>query len=308
LDSIWQQGLPEDGYEVICVDDCSKDKTVSVITEQQFEHSNLLLLRNKENLRAGGSRNQGVKNAHGEYILFIDADDYFHIGSLKKAFDYQQEYKLDILMCDYARQTRMNVSNDIIHNFTSKAVMSGDDFLKINSLPFGPCKYIFKKSLMTDNHIYFEEKVCCEDVDWTHKLVHYAQTMQYQPILLSHVVINESSQTANEYKQKKTVFDKLFAGYRVLSLSPLYRDENAKQYIYRVALSYIKQGLLYMNALYASPQGKKEAIRQYIPPDTNMGFFINTVRRFPLCYALFSNLMSPFFRMAIALKRKYFGR
>jgi glycosyltransferase involved in cell wall biosynthesis len=264
---------------------------------------------NKENKRAGGSRNEGAKVASGKYLLFIDADDYFHAGALKKIINYQQTHSLDILVCDYVRQTRMNISNELVHNFTSKVVMCGDDFLKINGLPFGPCKYIFKKSLMIDNCIYFEENVCCEDVDWTHKLAHHAQEMQYQQILLSHVVINELSQTANEHKQKKTVFDKLFAGYRVFSLIPMYgSDKEAKQCVHRVALLYIRQGLLYMNALYASPREKRDVICNYISTNMNMGFFINIARRFPFCYAIFSNLISPFFRIAITLKRKYFGR
>ena len=77
LDSIWNQGLNDNEYEVICVNDCSTDNTAEVISTIQKTHSNLRLLSNSENLRAGGSRNYGVREAKGEYILFIDVDDYF---------------------------------------------------------------------------------------------------------------------------------------------------------------------------------------------------------------------------------------
>ncbi|MEE1090066.1 MAG: glycosyltransferase family 2 protein [Paludibacteraceae bacterium] len=97
LDSIWSQGLLEEEYEVVCVNDNSTDNTLEVLDEIAHEHKNLRVVSNTENLRAGGARNRGVREAQGEYILFIDADDYYHAGGLKKAFDYQKEHRLDIL-------------------------------------------------------------------------------------------------------------------------------------------------------------------------------------------------------------------
>lgn len=165
LESIWSQELDANEFEVICVNDCSKDNTVGVVAAFQKRHSNLRLLSNAENMRAGGSRNYGVKEAGGEYILFIDADDYFHSGSLKKIFDYQREHKLDILVCDFARHTLQDPNNLLVHKFYSHEVMTGRQFLVVNSLPYAPWKYVFRKSLMYDNNVYFEEKVSCEDVD-----------------------------------------------------------------------------------------------------------------------------------------------
>ena len=120
LDSIWCQGLEEAEYEVICVNDCSKDNTIQVISEIRKTHHNLRLFSNTENIRAGGSRNRGVREAYGEYILFIDADDYFHPGALKVVCDYQKKYGLDILMCDFSRHTIMNENYILVHNFMSQ--------------------------------------------------------------------------------------------------------------------------------------------------------------------------------------------
>ena len=86
LDSIWSQGLPENDYEVICVDDCSSDGSYEYIQKLSQLYPQLKLLKNSFNIRAGGARNHGVRCSSGEYILFIDSDDYFHPQSLNKSF------------------------------------------------------------------------------------------------------------------------------------------------------------------------------------------------------------------------------
>lgn len=308
LDSIWSQGLDVNEYEVICVNDCSKDNTVGVVTTLQKKHPNLRLLSNQENLRAGGSRNYGVREAHGEYILFIDADDYFHPGALKKIFDYQQKYRLDILVCDFARHTLQAPNDLLVHNFHSHEVMTGRQFLVINSLPYAPWKYVFRKTLMVDNKVYFEEKVSCEDVDWSHKIALYAQTMQYQPILLTHYILTDNSQTSVEYKSKATVLHRLFCGYRVIRLLSVCKTEEEKDKIYRVARATTYNGIIFFNALCISPLEKRDMIKKYIPKDINWGSFINAVRDNAFIYSCLSTMISPFFRLAIKIKRKIAGR
>ena len=103
LNSIWAQELCALDYEVICVDDCSTDNTVEVLNDISKDN-NLRVIKNGTNRRAGGSRNHGVQEAKGEYVVFIDSDDYFHPGSLKKATLYLRNTPLDILVCDFARE------------------------------------------------------------------------------------------------------------------------------------------------------------------------------------------------------------
>lgn len=60
-------------YEIIVIDDCSSDNTYNILKE----YKNITVIKNKQNLKAGGSRNKGIEQATGEYIIFLDADDYF---------------------------------------------------------------------------------------------------------------------------------------------------------------------------------------------------------------------------------------
>lgn len=60
-------------YEVIVIDDESKDNTYNIVSK----YDNIKLLKNEKNIKAGGSRNRGLEIAQGDYIVFLDADDYF---------------------------------------------------------------------------------------------------------------------------------------------------------------------------------------------------------------------------------------
>ena len=75
LDSVLKQTI--DDYEVICVDDCSTDNTLEILTEYQkrFPHR-LHVIAHDVNKKQGGARNSGLKIARGEYIGFVDADDF----------------------------------------------------------------------------------------------------------------------------------------------------------------------------------------------------------------------------------------
>ena len=74
LDSILNQ--QKIGLEVICVDDCSTDATPRILEEYSKKFDNLTVLRNESNIYAGESRNRGLMAAKGQYVHFIDADDF----------------------------------------------------------------------------------------------------------------------------------------------------------------------------------------------------------------------------------------
>ncbi len=306
LNSILSQDINENDYEIICVDDCSTDDTYNTLLELANNISSLRVLKNSKNLRAGGARNHGVREAKGEYIVFIDADDYFHDRSLVEAFDYQKKHKLDILMCDFARNSETDKNNVLIHNFKSKEVMTGIDFFLINSLPWAPWKFIFKRSLMVDNNIWFEEKVSCEDVDWTHKLAFYAKAMQYQPILLTHQIINQNSQTTTEFRNSNIIWHRFFSGRRCYDLhNNLYKDiPEAKNRLIGIASTQFLEGVFYLNAFSTNIAIKKDLIYKYIPIDMNLHPLVKFARKMPMLYSIISNIFSPFFYSCIVLKRR----
>ncbi len=80
-------------WEAIFVDDCSNDKSINVIKKAKKEDERIKLLHNKKNCGAATSRNNGIDEAKGRYICFLDADDKWHQQKLKKQVNFMKQNK-----------------------------------------------------------------------------------------------------------------------------------------------------------------------------------------------------------------------
>ena len=308
LDSIWSQGLSEAEYEVVCVNDNSTDNTLDVLGRVAKEHRNLRVVSNMENLRAGGARNRGVREAKGEYILFIDADDYYHPGGLKEAFDYQKEHGLDILMCDFARHNPGEVNNRMVHNFECRDIVTGREFIERNSAPWSPWKYMFRRSLMMDNGVFFEERVVCEDVDWTHKITLLAERMQYLPILLNHYVLWQDSVTASEYRNINFLNDRMASAVRMRDLLVYCDNDKQRGCVLSVSNALFYSVVKYFCGFMTRPSMKVALIKRYMSIEEDYGRVLNLVVRYPILYSTLSTIISPLFRLGVWGKRILSGR
>ena len=93
LDSLVNQTYPN--YEVICIDDCSSDSSQAILADYAGRYSDILtVLYNAENVGQGKSRILGLSIASGEYIMFVDSDDYV-------AGDYISRYVAEVLHQDF---------------------------------------------------------------------------------------------------------------------------------------------------------------------------------------------------------------
>ena len=81
--------------EVICVDDCSTDGTPAILKEYQDKYENVTVIRNETNLYAGTCRNKGLMAAKGQYVHFLDSDDYVVDNVYEKLYTFAKENDLD---------------------------------------------------------------------------------------------------------------------------------------------------------------------------------------------------------------------
>lgn len=95
LDSICKQTLSE--IEIICVDDGSSDSSLEILMEYASRDSRLKIL-SQRNGGAGSARNNGLKHATGEYLSFLDADDFFELNMLELAYQELEHYQADFVV------------------------------------------------------------------------------------------------------------------------------------------------------------------------------------------------------------------
>ena len=65
-------------FELVLVNDCSTDGTLSVLKKYSLSHPNIVIINNEKNMGLGASRNIAIKKCKGEYLLFLDGDDYLY--------------------------------------------------------------------------------------------------------------------------------------------------------------------------------------------------------------------------------------
>lgn len=164
LDSIYVQQIPEDEFEIVCVNDCSPDNSRAIILQYQEKHSNIVLIDHVCNKKAGGARNTGLSVAKGEYIWFVDPDDTVHLCALKNIWYIIKENKKDIIYLNYCILRNDVVEKEIIQTKSQNNYIDGVSFLLnvfgdglIYDLGF-PWRAIFKRELLMSNNIRFPEK------------------------------------------------------------------------------------------------------------------------------------------------------
>ena len=114
VESIFKQGLDDDDFEVIIVNDGSTDRSMEMIADLISQHNNITVI-NQENQSLSVARNNGIAIAKGEYILMPDSDDLLIENSVEPLLEKALETKADMVVADFLTMT----DDEIEHTNTS---------------------------------------------------------------------------------------------------------------------------------------------------------------------------------------------
>lgn len=172
LDSAINQTLKE--IEIIVVNDGSTDGSLAICEEYEKNDSRLKLIT-QENGGLSAARNNGIKAAKGEFLVFLDSDDYLDLVTLEESYQKAKNENLDIVIYRY---NQVNDDGEIV--FTNKIKSSHtQDVLKrrVFAAQKSPmaCDKFYKTTLFTEHNIYFPISYYHEDVYTTYKLIFFAK-------------------------------------------------------------------------------------------------------------------------------------
>ena len=180
--SLYDQDIPQEEYEVICVDDCSPDGSRAIVERLQKEYPTLRLLEHTENKRQGGARNTGLDAAEGRYIWYVDSDDYIKPNCLKGLLEQAEEENLDILHMYFNRVAERQMK------MIDYGACTGSQYVfdaPIAETPAQRCcvvwRSIIKRDLLIQNNIRFAEHVQFEDDDYAYLMFAYAERVHLVP-------------------------------------------------------------------------------------------------------------------------------
>ncbi|MDB6370473.1 glycosyltransferase [Photorhabdus bodei] len=171
LDSISSQ--ENVNFEVIIINDGSTDNSLEVIKEYE-KRDNRIRIFNQENRGVSIARNYGIKYARGEWILFVDSDDWLKPQILRKWLDQAIEQRLDVLIGNGVSFTEDPFSQGnrrITRRQPYGRVLTGKEWIKYcvecREWPHFFWLQLIKKELIINNQLSFMENIFHEDILWT---------------------------------------------------------------------------------------------------------------------------------------------
>ena len=165
IDSVLNQGLDPSEYEIILVNDGSIDNSLEVCKAYAVKYPNIIKVLSKENEGVSKARNLGMKHAQGDYLYFMDADDYLMPGGLHYLIDSYLDNSIDILAFyvgvvddfDNDHMPEGDIGGSIVYDGL------GIDYLKHNWQTY-VVNQLFKRSFVHDNNVFFPDLVYSEDL------------------------------------------------------------------------------------------------------------------------------------------------
>lgn len=159
INSLNNQSLDKEKFEVIFIDDGSTDSSVSVI--EKFAEINYRIIRRSNGSGSASTpRNEGINNAFGDYLLFIDSDDFFDVDCLRSVINLAKESDADIV---YLKTEGLNGRQCSARTFSGKENILKAGIFKNALLMHGfPCK-AFRTSLIRDNNILYNPSFKLEE-------------------------------------------------------------------------------------------------------------------------------------------------
>lgn len=205
LDSILNQNFTS--YEVICVNDGSTDNSLEILREYEKKSSKIKVI-DQVNSGVAITRNTALKHAKGDYLAFLDSDDFVRENYLSRLYDAAIDTKSDIVICNFYRYyEQINLAKPVIYKFR-RGVFNKYDILKglipDNLIHSYLWNKLWKKEIFDDCNLFPNMKF--EDLAIMSKLMYKANkiavindALYYYRIRKTSIVRSINLQTQNDY-------------------------------------------------------------------------------------------------------------
>lgn len=267
LNSIFNQKY-HNCIEVIIVDDCSPDNSLSIASEFSKKYPNLKILRHEKNKGLGAARNTGLMNSKGKYVWFIDSDDVIINGSIQKILNEISLNDEDILMFNSEVLNKDGSRSSYYATFPSTTpLITGNQYLNLREVPHWKkpvtaWSRIQKVSFLNEHKFRYPEGIFFEDEELNLRELFEAKKVRFLKDVFYLYRNNEESIMKTRFTVKKFI-DKVKVFISCLNILYEYRKiyPDTVSIIYQTHLSVLKQ----MNKIYAQmPKDERARIRLLI--------------------------------------------
>ena len=190
LDSLLEQTRSD--FEVLIIDDGSVDNTYDVCTAYTKEKKFRVIKQKNKGVSA--ARNLGINNAKGDYILFMDADDFISKSAINEIYKYLESNNSDIVFFNYYIKNKneeipVSYSGELVKDKIITNIMKGD----VRGFVWNK---VFRKSFIQKNNLFFSENLkYCEDEEFLLDSIWLSDKISYLNVHLYYYVQHENSFT-----------------------------------------------------------------------------------------------------------------
>ena len=224
LDTLVNQTL--DDIEIIIVNDGSKDKSKEIIKKYEMQYLEKIKYYEKENGGLSDARNYGMKYANGEYIAFLDSDDYVELDMYEKMYEIAKKENSDMVECNFIWEYPNKTRDDIGEIYNNKKEM-------IEKIRVVAWNKLIKKEIVEKSKVSFPVGFRYEDVEFTYKLIPYLKKVSFIKKTLVHYIQRENSISNMQNEKTKEIFEVLDNVLRFYKENNFYEEyKNELEYVY----------------------------------------------------------------------------
>lgn len=164
--------------EIIIIDDCSIDNSEKIIKKYIQNDKRIIHVKNSKNLNVSESRNKGLKKVSGDYIMFVDSDDYISSNWIKNMVENIERKKCDVVIGASKQFKESNIKDYTIKDLdVEKQVNFKNIRINKNGVIWNK---IYRTELMKKNNIKFDKSILKHgDVEFTYKCLALADKIYY---------------------------------------------------------------------------------------------------------------------------------
>lgn len=224
LETLVNQTLED--IEIILVNDGSKDRSIDIVNRFVKQYPEKIIYLEKENGGLSDARNYAIPYAKGEYIAFLDSDDYVEKTMYKDMYELAKKENSDMVECDFYWEYPDKVKKDVGVIYNGKKEM----LEKIRVVAWNK---LIRREILEKNKIIFPKGYRYEDVEFTYKLIPYLEKVSFLKKPCIHYMQREGSISNNQNERNKEIFDVLehvIEYYKENNLYDKYKEE--LEYVY----------------------------------------------------------------------------
>ncbi|MRH42706.1 glycosyltransferase [Aquibacillus halophilus] len=199
IDSILSQTF--ECFELILINDGTPDKSGKICDEYALK-DNRVIVNHKPNGGVSSARNNGIKIAKGEYMLFVDSDDWIEPNTLSTLIDHTLNDENDVIIFGLIKDlfSKKELIKSEYNGFFKKQQISIEDLRNnfiyfLNSVGMHPSwMYLFKTDIIVEQNLYFDSKlVLYEDFDFNLRYLNHSSKITFIPDALYHYNLDAST-------------------------------------------------------------------------------------------------------------------